>query len=317
MPTAVMLPDGCAQVTTLSLGSLYSSCVCCTASDSPVGTSPPEESEARAVSILLTWGYGGHGNLGHGDRLDQPSPKRVAGIAGSSFAAEAAVRAVACTRGQEGVKGGLYPRAGGTEGPHTMVLGSSGRLYTFGTCHKGLLANLGAKTGGFGEDFDELVPHCVAERASLPPRNAGMPRADPISPYACWPHERYSAEPGPLVAIASGHIHAASLGADGRMWAWGCGSNDGRCGVERFLNMAGEGRPARIDSMKCYMMGPHRVGVARPAYWPHGTALDGVKVIAIATGRNHMACIGLPGEGLPAAVVNSCFSSADLPAVDT
>ena len=31
---------------------------------------------------------------------------------------------------------------------------------------------------------------------------------------------------------------AAALGMDGRLWAWGCGSNDGRCGVERFLNMA-------------------------------------------------------------------------------
>ena len=138
-------------------------------------------------------------------------------------------------------------------------------------------------------------------------RNQAMPRADPISPYACWPPDRYAAEPGPLAAICSAHIHAAALGEDGRLWAWGCGSNDGRCGVERFLNMAGESKPPHVDAMKCYMMGPHRVGVARPVYWPHGSSLDGVKVTAIATGRNHMCCIGLPGQGLPAAVVHAGF----------
>ena len=52
------------------------------------------------------------------------------------------------------------------------------------------------------------------------------------------------------------------------------------------------------------MMGPHRVGIARAAYWPHGPSLDGVRVTAIASGRNHMAAIGVPGEGAPAAVVN-------------
>lgn len=71
-------------------------------------------------------------------------------------------------------------------------------------------------------------------------------------------------------------------------------ANDGRCGVERFLNMAGEGRPPRVDSMKCYMMGPHRVGVARPVYWPHGPSLMHMRVLQVASGRNHMACIAVP-----------------------
>jgi hypothetical protein len=59
--------------------------------------------------------------------------------------------------------------------------------------------------------------------------------------------------------------------------------------------------------MKCYMMGPHRVGIARSTYWPHGPSLDGVRVTAIATGRNHMAAIGLVGEGPPAAIVHGHF----------
>ena len=69
------------------------------------------------------------------------------------------------------------------------------------------------------------------------------------------------------------------------------------------------GRPPRADSMKCYMMGPHRVGTARPAYWPHGPSLDGVRVLAVASGRNHMACIGVAG-GKPAAFYHSAFGQA-------
>ena len=292
-PTDVPLPDGCGAVTSLSVGSLYTACICASTVEGGGG----------GGAVLLTWGYGGHGNLGHGDRLDQASPARVTGKAGSAFAAESTLVAVACTRGQEGVKGGLYPKAGGTEGPHTLVIGGSGQLYTFGTCHKGLLCNLGPKTGGFGDNYDELTPYLVGSEV----RNRSMPRADPISPYACWPPERYASEPGPLIAVASGHIHAAALGVDGRLWAWGCGSNDGRCGVERFLNMSGEGKPPQVDSMKCYMMGPHRVGIARSPYWSAGPSLDGVRVTAMATGRNHMACIGFPGEGKAVAVVHAGF----------
>merc|ERR1719471_2734021 len=107
-----------------------------------------------------------------------------------------------------------------------------------GTCHKGLLGNLGSKTGAFGKPWDELRPYRLG----------------------------------------------------GRAWAWGCGSNDGRCGVERFLNMKGEGRPPEVDLMKCYMMGPHRIGLARPAYWKHPSLRD-LRVLMLASGRNHMAAI--------------------------
>ena len=306
-PMVVPLPKGCGAVTALSLGSLYSGCICIAGSGG--SDNGGGGGGGGAGSIVLTWGYGGHGNLGHGDRSDRYSPTRIAGE--GAFVAEASFCSIACTKGQEGVKGGLYPSAGGTEGPHTVVISGSGQLYTFGTCHKGLLCNLGAKTGAFGDDFDELLPYCVG---STPPRNASMPKADPISPYACWPFERYVAEPGPLTAAVSGHIHAAAIGTDGRLWAWGCGSNDGRCGVERFLNMAGEGKPPRVDAMKCYLMGPHRVGIARPLYWPYGPSLDGVCVTAVATGRTHMACIGIEGKGVPAAVVHQGILAKAAPA---
>ena len=64
--------------------------------------------------------------------------------------------------------------------------------------------------------------------------------------------------------------------------------------------------------MKCYMMGPHRVGIARPAYWPHGgPSLDGVRVVAVASGRNHMVCIGVAG-GKAAAVYHRTFVGREI-----
>ena len=169
-----------------------------------------------------------------------------------------------------------------------------GSLFTCGTCHKGLAANLGSKDGAFGRPWDELAPFRVGSAAR---NGAANP---PLSPFAAWPPRDYAAPGGaPFAAaraggtVVSAHIHAAALDARGAVWAWGCGSNDGRCGVERFLNMAGDGKPPRVDEMKCYMMGPHRVGIARAAYWPHGPSLAGVRVLQIASGRNHMACIGV------------------------
>ena len=121
----------------------------------------------------------------------------------------------------------------------------------------------------------------------------------------------YGTTVGKVREVVCGHIHSSALADDGRLWAWGCGSNDGRCGVERFLNRAGENRPPEVDTLKCYMMGPHRVGCARPRYWPHGPSLDGVRVIAVATGRNHMAAIGV-GGGPPAAYCHSTYRARDV-----
>ena len=90
--------------------------------------------------------------------------------------------------------------------------------------------------------------------------------------------------------------------------------------------VTGEGKPPRVDAMKCYMMGPHKVGgvmmaknvpdppplflplalfrnlmnhthpghqvgFARELYWDAGSSLEDQRVVAVATGRNHMACI--------------------------
>ena len=193
---------------------------------------------------LLMWGYGGHGNLGLGSRKSVSSPTLVE--------MREPVAQVACTRGQDGCKGGLNPKEGGQEGPHTVVVAASGAMYTMGTCHKGLLCNLGSKDGAFGKPWDELRPYRVGSGLRNDQRDP------PLSPLAVWPPP-YDAI-GPVVSAVSAHIHCACVGADGRAWAWGCGSNDGRCGVERFLNMKGDEKPPQVDMMKCYMMGPHPIG---------------------------------------------------------
>ena len=164
------------------------------------------------------------------------------------------------------------------------------------------------KTGGFGEPYDELTPFAVGRDGA---RNRQHAEAAAISPFACWPPAEYGTTVGKVREVVCGHIHSSALADDGRLWAWGCGSNDGRCGVERFLNRAGENRPPEVDTLKCYMMGPHRVGCARPRYWPHGPSLDGVRVIAVATGRNHMAAIGV-GGGPPAAYCHSTYRARDV-----
>lgn len=53
-----------------------------------------------------------------------------------------------------------------------------------------------------------------------------------------------------------------------------------------------------MDEMKCYLMGPHRIGVARPRYWQR-ESLAKHRVLMLATGRNHMACIAVADPELP------------------
>jgi alpha-tubulin suppressor-like RCC1 family protein len=252
----------------LNLGSVYAGCC----------------SEEGA---LYMWGYGGHGNLGLGNRKSCSLPQRV------EYLKDVQIIDVACTVGQEGPKGDFYPKKQGGEGPHTICLSITGEIYTFGTGHKGVLANLAAKSSAFNEPFDELLPYKVGYDKI---RNSKSKR--PLSVFAAWPPPYAKAMGAAVCSIVSAHIHCGLITSKGEAWAWGCGSNDGRCGVERFLNMSGDGRPPKVDEMKCYMMQPHRVGFARKEYWKYGNGLQNVNILQLASGRNHMAAIGLVKEDL-------------------
>jgi alpha-tubulin suppressor-like RCC1 family protein len=184
----------------------------------------------------------------------------------------------------------------GGEGGHTCCITSTGKMYTFGTAHNGVLANLGRKTNALDQDWNENRPFLVGStlRDSLQIQSSLIPH-EPMSPFACWPNYDGC---GSFVDVIASHDHCMVINNKGELWGWGNGS-DGRVGVERFLNMSGEkkngksgqAKPPVMDRCKCIMMGPHRVGIARKEYWPGGKSLKDYHVLQIASGRNHMACI--------------------------
>mmetsp|Transcript_30840 Transcript_30840/g.69245 ORF Transcript_30840/g.69245 Transcript_30840/m.69245 type:complete len:563 (+) Transcript_30840:190-1878(+) len=179
-------------VTQVSLGSLYMGC--CTQS-------------GRA----FTWGYGGHGNLGLGGRKSASTPQEV-GLPGPGK--QRAV-GIACTVGQMNPSGGLNPKATGQEGPHTLLVveeeeeaGGSGtrRIYSFGTCHKGLLGNLAAKT--LTADHDELSPYLVGS----PPRDL-KPSAAAKAAGKWWQEAKAASETAEADAGAKAQAGADPSGA--------------------------------------------------------------------------------------------------------
>ena len=112
---------------------------------------------AQNMFHILKRGYGGHGNLGLGNRRSFAAPQRVI----FSTSTDVRVTSVACTVGQVMPKGGTNGQKKaivGSEGPHTVAVTACGKLFTFGTCHKGLLANLSAKPE-LSDTHDELLPY--------------------------------------------------------------------------------------------------------------------------------------------------------------
>lgn len=120
-----------------------------------------------------TWGYGGSGRLGHGDREDKLVPTKLGRDSFSGFA----VLMVAC----------------GAE--HTVVLGTSGWVWTFGD---GLFGRL-----GHGDEVEKFVPTRIVE---------GMFSGSKI------------------VMVAAGRAHTMAVSAEGAVFAWGSGGG-GRLGV--------------------------------------------------------------------------------------
>jgi hypothetical protein len=107
----------------------------------------------------------------------------------------------------------------GQEGLHTFVWTACGRLYSFGTCHKGQLGNHSRKI---------LAPA----------------RGDELSPYLVGSPTRDDPAAGPsgylegleVVAACSASIHSTVLTRCGRVFAFGCGS-DGRMGVRQYMTV--------------------------------------------------------------------------------
>ena len=173
---------------------------------------------------LFTWGFGGAGNLGHGDRKNRSVPTLVEQLLAIP------IKSVACTVGQ--ACHCTLPDVRGKENPHTMVVSCDGRLFTFGMCHKGVLGNHSRKilAPSFG---DELEPYCVGSPTRDNPNVSGYLRG-----LVC-------------VQAISANIHAAVLTEDGNVYSFGCGSG-GRMGLRRYM----EGLHGGRSRMKCYVSVP-------------------------------------------------------------
>ncbi|KAH3763562.1 ultraviolet-B receptor UVR8 [Pelomyxa schiedti] len=225
--------EGLPPVKELSLGSLYAGAV-------------------TVEGAIYTWGYGGYGNLGLGSRVSHNRPALVKGLS------EVKVKTVHCAVGQ------INPATGGDvvghEGPHTVAVSEDGSLYTWGTCHKGILGNMYNKT--LISKGDQLVPYRVGSKFWDCPEQGDSNYLKGVC----------------VVQALASSIHTAALSSDGNVYCWGCGST-GRMGVRKYMTGLSGGR----SRMKCYIMVPTIV---------EELAEKEIFVTQISTSRHTMACVG-------------------------
>jgi alpha-tubulin suppressor-like RCC1 family protein len=218
---------------------------------------------------VLTWGYGGAGNLGHGDRRSVTKPTVVESLR------RVPIANVACTVGQINIV--TDPKqVAGKENPHTLfVAKDTGALYACGTCHKGMLGNHVTKILS-PPSGDELVPYHVGSV----PRDGTQP-TEYLNEEWC-------------VAAASSSIHSAVLTQSGRLYAFGCASG-GRMGIEQYMTGLHGGR----SRMKCYVSKPTSI-----EYFER----EGLHVCWVTCGRRHMAAIATRRTGTMKDAPNTCTS---------
>lgn len=198
---------------------------------------------------LYMWGFGKAGNLGVGTRETLRIPTLVDKLAGERIAS------ISCTRNQIHLKNDADVE--GKENPHSFAVTEDGKIFSFGTSHKGILGNLKNKAlRPIG--CDELVPYHI-----------GGQSRDKTN------HEDTEYFKGTQVvqAVASS-IHSAVL-ADGKVFSFGCGS-DGRMGVHQYMDGLHGGR----DRLKCYVSVPTTV-----------ENLKDKEVLQIASSRRHMCAL--------------------------
>ena len=132
---------------------------------------------------VYTWGRGEHGELGHGDRSNQLTPKRVDALASVS------VRALACG------------------GRHSAALTSDGAVYTWGRGEYGRL--------GHGDDGNQHTPKRVD---ALPPIAIDVHQSSAIPTVESFHIEdRSDEELGQLAQFASRLRDAADAEIDRRI----------------------------------------------------------------------------------------------------
>lgn len=230
---------------------------------------------------LWVWGDGISGSLGIGKRV-KVAPKPIQCISFKEH--EGSILHISCTRGQPNPKRVMKPFSPGQEGPRMHVVTADGGLWIAGTSHKGLACDhmhkvmqpnndhlIFYRVGGLAADAttEFAVPTGAAEGLAVNPelgaRRMGL--RDP-GDYGRGGFTHYL-EGVSIASSHAAHIHSLAVSEDGRLFAWGCGS-DGRTGLEAYVG--GPGGSKR--TLKCYVSTPSVV-----------EALDGRRVIAAACGR--------------------------------
>ena len=84
-----------------------------------------------------------------------------------------------------------------------------------------------------------------------------------------------------VIGSCPSHIHSVALSADGRAFAWGCGS-DGRTGLAALMR----GPRGAKRTLKCYVSSPSVV-----------EALEGRRVLQVTAGRYWSLAVVQPRSG--------------------
>lgn len=199
---------------------------------------------------LYTWGMGGWGNLGVGRIRRAVTPQAVE--------LPYAAATISCSKVCRTPK-----KKGGGEGPHTFVTCTNGRMFSFGTGHKGMLANLNDKWGFHLKGCeDEATPYEIGGQArdSKDGTKTG-----------------YLKDVNMIKGIAVG-IHSGGLSDSGVLYTWGCATG-ARCGLMEYITGVGGNGKSR---MKCYISPPTPV---------QALVKEGVFVVDAASSRHHMVCL--------------------------
>ena len=264
-----------------------------------------------------SWGYGGLGRLGHGDELDQYTPReiRLPADAGPALSASAG-------------------------NCHSILLTASGAAFSFGYAGSGRLG-LGAR----GNDTRALSPEMMSSLRGVHLQSAAAGTYHTLllaasgSVYSCGegglgqlghgscenesaprPIEALTREGVVVCAVAAGRLHSLCLTDEGKAYSWGEG-DDGRlghgdgesCFVPRLIRGFGAVRLIGISSVWDHSIALSDTG--RVYSWGLGLCgqlghgdeqenvespklvqgLQGSKMAAVAAGAHHCFAVGVNG----------------------
>jgi alpha-tubulin suppressor-like RCC1 family protein len=215
---------------------------------------------------MFSWGHGGNGRLGHGDRRFQGE---------KTSSAQLNPRPIEVTSGSPGSKGMIWIAAGES---HSASIDDLGNVYTWGTGSYGRT--------GHGEGIDEPYPKVVSSLTSNPcteialgvmhslaltkkgtlyswgtgcatgvMANGGSTVDTPVEVRSDVHSEEQAIYQSKIIEIACGSFHSMALSYSGELFVWGVDS-EGRLGCGGSSETAEVPYPIRIMSNSTVALPP-------------------------------------------------------------